>query len=236
MIGGSLGGVALPITQRGRVPTVVACRAVLAAAHLALGLLLVAGVAKAVSPGGTAEAFVALGLDRVVGLRTAAARLRLARLLGVAEVMMSGVAATSATAGVFVAAAVLHVAFAVVVVRLGGLGPAGQAGACGCFGSSTAPVGRAHVVYDVAAAGSLAAVAASPRSLVDELAAQAWSGGPYLVLLAVGVTTLYGLLVELPSTRAASVRPAVSEFSVGVPVGPRPRSVVTRLPDPMRRT
>jgi len=145
---------------------------VVVAVHAAAALLLlVAGIAKIVRPGPTADLLASLGLP---------AGERLARGIGVVESAVGIVAL--GVGGPWPAAATggFYVAFVVVVVRAIGAG----ATSCGCFGRVDAPPSWIHVIGNlVLAAVSFAAIGGdTPVEVMDGQPA----GGLGFVLL-VGV-------------------------------------------------
>ena len=174
---------------------------------VACGLLVVAGVAKAVRPDDTARALVLLtgpAPGRTGRRRPGPAAVRGAVRTGaVAEALLGAVALAFPRTGTAAAVAVSYLAFAgfvlLAMVRGGALAT------CGCFGRPDTPPTVVHVVVDLVLAGSAAAVAAtSPTagSLLTVLSRQPWHGVP-LVLVSVLGTWLAGLvLVRLAALEA----------------------------------
>lgn len=156
--------------------------------HLLAVVLLVSGSQKLIRPAPAATAMADAGLR--IGRGTAAGV-----VLGAAEISI----------GVFVLAvprwwapAILGLAYAALAMFVIRLRSSGSTAGCGCFGSSTTPPGRAHVVLNVlgAAVGLTTAVLGTP-DLVDVLDDGAFVAATYVVLLGVGAGLLLTAPVEL---------------------------------------
>lgn len=164
-------------------------------------LVAVAGAAKVARP---ASARVAL---RAAGLPSAAA---MVRALGLVELVLAGTVLFVAgrVGGALVAAA--YLAFAAFAAHLAH--HSRRAVPCGCFGSSSAPVGRLHVVLNLAiAAVGLAAMADPPDRLTDVVVATPWAGVPFLGFTAVLAGLLLVAFTVLPEVLAAmKPRPALA--------------------------
>jgi hypothetical protein len=157
--------------------------------HVIAGLLLVAGAAKLVHPGPTADVAKAAGLP--------ASRV-LVRIFAVAEIAAAGAAIILGGPAAVAAVALMYLVFAgfIVMLRARGITTAG----CGCFGQETEdPPGALHIVVDVVAA-MIAVVAAvvSVPDIAAVLAEQPLAGVPYLGLVALGVWLLMVMLTDLP--------------------------------------
>jgi hypothetical protein len=86
----------------------------------------------------------------------------------------------------------------------------GQA-SCGCFGDSSAPVGRLHVGVNLAVAAVVSGAIMSPAEGIASTAADTpWAGVPFLLLTALTTWTLYVTLTVLPTTLAAARRDATA--------------------------
>ncbi len=176
------------------------------AAHVAAGLVLVAGVGKLVRPEVTRDA---LALSR----RPAAAWL--VRALGLGEV---GLAVTVLAVGGRVAFGLLGLAYVGFLVVAGHQRRAGRS--CGCFGAaSSTAVGPLHLGVDgVAAAAALGAAWLVVPGLPGVLPAQAISAAVALGLIAVAVALGQLLLTSLPELLAVRATAAGERTDAPVPV------------------
>lgn len=148
---------------------------------VACGLLLVAGMAKALDPTMTVGA-----LDRL-GLHCAPAAVRVG---GAAEALL---AVTAALSGNRLLALLVGTSYAVfsayVLVALGRHAPIGT---CGCFGRADTPPSLVHVILDVAAIVSAAGVALGEGTGLSEvLDGRALAGVPFLASVGAGVVAAY---------------------------------------------
>lgn len=162
-----------------------------------------AGVAKLVAADATASMLASLVAVVAPRAPRRPAVLRpIARLVGVAEVVVAGlvlVAGGRLPAALLAFAYVLFAVVAVVLLRSGGRV------ACGCFGRDDTPLGRAHVALTVACAGvaTAAAVVGVPAwgGLFAAGAALAVAGPVLVALLAwcayLSVTALPALSATL---------------------------------------
>jgi hypothetical protein len=157
-------------------------------------LLVVSGVAKLRDPTGSAAL---LATAQIPG------GCRLVALLGAAELALGvvGLAAPSRASGALLAAAYLM--FALISARALRAGAAGES--CGCFGATDAPLSRAHVVANVAAAIAALACSASgsPHGVV--WLAQQGLGVAAIALLACAAATTawYAVFTLLPQALSA---------------------------------
>lgn len=162
--------------------------------HAIALLLLAAGAAKLARPAGTVVALAMAGVP---------ARRWTARVLGAGEVIVA--LAALAVGGVVPAAllCLLHVGFAIFALRL--VARAGPAASCGCFGSTGAPVTRAHVVTTAGAAllAGAAAVAAV-GGVGDAVRSTPLGGVPYLALVAGLAAVAHLCLTALPELQSAA--------------------------------
>jgi hypothetical protein len=153
---------------------------------VAAGLLVAAGVAKAIRPDDLARAFAST-------FHLAPERLRLGvRVLAAAEAVLGVVALIwpEPVPAALVAASYLGFAAVLTVVRTTG----GALASCGCFGRPDTPVTLVHVIADLCLAGAAVAVAAAGHSgsMLAVLAAQPAKGVPLVAisLLAAWLTVL----------------------------------------------
>ncbi len=151
---------------------------------IAAGLLVAAGVAKAVRPDDTARAMAAL-LPGAPGLRP----LRwLVRAGALAEAALGAVAIVFPRPLTAALVALSYLAFAGVVATARWRG--GPLATCGCFGRPDTPPTVLHLVLNLAlalAAAAFASGAPSSGTLAAELAHQPWAGIPLLFVSAVGL-------------------------------------------------
>lgn len=118
-------------------------------------LLICSGLAKLRSPGPTVQTLDQLGLPGWGRLPRIAA----VRALGLGEITAGATMLALGGRGPAAALAVLYLAFAMVVSTLL---RRGRGSSCGCFGAADAPVSRAHLAVDLAAAAAAVAAAISP--------------------------------------------------------------------------
>jgi hypothetical protein len=151
-------------------------------------LLALAGVAKLLRPAPTAGALTAARWP---------SSLSLVRLLGAGEIAL-GIAAVATGHRVLAAlVAVAYLAFAAFVAVALRVGSPVQS--CGCFGETTTPPSRIHLIANVAMAGTAVAVTIGRvPSLRDVLSDQPATGLPFVLLVAVTVQLLLATLTDLP--------------------------------------
>ena len=151
---------------------------------IAAGLLVAAGVAKAVRPDDTARAMAAL-LPGAPGPRP----LRwLVRAGALAEAALGAVAIVFPRPLTAALVALSYLAFAGVVATARWRG--GPLATCGCFGRPDTPPTVLHLMLNLAlalAAAAFASGAPSSGTLAAELAHQPWAGVPLLFVSAVGL-------------------------------------------------
>ncbi len=154
---------------------------------VAAGLLVVAGVAKALRPRDTARALMALAPRARVGSPLDSVR-RLVRAGAVAEAAL-GIAALLLPRPLTAAlVAFSYAAFGAIVAYARWRG--GPLATCGCFGRPDTPPTTVHLLLDVvllAAAAVVAATSPAQGTLFTELARQPWAGFPLLFVSAVGL-------------------------------------------------
>jgi hypothetical protein len=160
------------------------------AAHVAAGLVLIAGAAKVIRPTATSDA---LALSRVP------AATHLVRLLGAGELALALVVFAVGGRLAFAALSLAYAGFVVVAARQQRAGRG-----CGCFGAPTATVGPLHLVTDVVATviAAAAAVLVVP-SLPQMLPVGTVAAGVSLLLGVTAVVLGQALLTSLPELLAA---------------------------------
>jgi hypothetical protein len=167
---------------------------------VAAGLLVVAGVGKAMRPDDTARALAVLspGSPSLRPLRWAV------RLGALAEAGLGVVAILFPRPVTAALVSFSYVCFAVVVAFARQRG--GPLATCGCFGRPDTPPTLLHLVLDLALAGAAAAVAVGAPgdgSLVAQLAHQPGAGLPLLFVSAVGIWLTALALSALAALTAA---------------------------------
>jgi hypothetical protein len=188
---------------------------------VACGLLIIAGVAKALRPADTARALVQLAAPRasaparrgerhrtrapsLAGMRTAV------RVGAAAEALLGAVALAAPRAGTAAAVAVSYLAFAAVV----GLAMArgGALATCGCFGRPDTPPTAVHLALNLVLAASAVAVAVTAPSagtLGGVLAHQPWQGVPLVLVTVLGTWLATLVLVRLAALEAVRRQVAI---------------------------
>lgn len=155
------------------------------AAHVAAGLVLVAGVAKVVRPSATSDA---LALSH----RSAASSL--VRVLGTAEITLAVAVFAIGGPVLFGLLAGAYTAFLLVAARQRTAGRS-----CGCFGAASTAVGPSHLVTNgVAALVAAGAAAIAAPSLPGFLPTQVVPGVTSVLLLGTAVGLGQMLLTSLP--------------------------------------
>jgi hypothetical protein len=170
-----------------------ATHAVQAVALSAALLLSVSGLAKLRAPGPAAAMLAGLWQAARPGAVRRSVLDALVRGVAVLEVGAGAAAIAIGSGWAYTAVGAMYSAFAVVVAVAM---RRGASASCGCFGSADAPLGRAHLVVDVAAATvAFAAASTSPPPL------GALSGlSPGVAAVAVGQTLVLTWLVYLSIT------------------------------------
>jgi hypothetical protein len=181
---------------------------------IASGLLVLAGIAKALRPEDTARALIELAPRRIaphVSPWAARAVLRVGAtaeaLLGVWAVLLPRPLAATLVAS-------SYVLFTVVVVHARVHG--GAMSTCGCFGRPDTPATWLHAVLNVlfaVAAVTVALHASSDATIRTLLSRQPWAGVPLLLVSGVGVYLTYLSLSPLAALEGARrlVRPESTE-------------------------
>jgi hypothetical protein len=163
-------------------------------------LLVLAGAAKALSPGDTARALAQVlpGHLRLQGLVRIGAACE--AVVGLAAFVLP-----RPLPAALVCASYLAFAGYVAYVRH----RHGVLATCGCFGRTDTPATWLHVVVNLvlaAAAGGVAVRTIGSSTLHSVLSDQPWAGLPLLLASAVGLWLTYQALVLLPSLGAARRR------------------------------
>ena len=164
---------------------------------VACGLLIGAGVGKAVRPGDTARAWAGL-------LPISAPRIRVGVRIGsIAEAAVGSIALVAPRTASACLVAVSYAMFATVVAFARSRG--GAIASCGCFGTPDTPATMLHVAVNAGLAMSAAAVAISAPTgtIVTILASQPLQGLPL-----VAVSALCGWLTYLAISTMAAVHGA----------------------------
>jgi hypothetical protein len=176
---------------------------------IAAGLLVGAGVMKAVRPDDTALAMAGL----LPGRLASPVRLRrVIRLGALAEVALGVVALAVPRPATAALVALSYLLFLGVVAAARWRG--GPLATCGCFGRPDTPATGLHLALNgalAAAAGAVALHAPHSGSIVTLLAHQPWAGFPLLFVSAVGLwLTVLALsaLASLEGARRLVRRPA----------------------------
>ncbi len=171
---------------------------------VACGLLVLAGLAKAIRPDDTARALVLLLPGNPARAPSVGFARRVVRFGALLEAAL-GVAAVLFPRPLPAAlVATSYVVFAVVVLfarRSGGV-----LATCGCFGRADTPPTILHVVLNlvfVAAAVALTFHPPNPASLYAFLGQQPWLGLPLMFVSGVGIWLAYLALSPLASLEAA---------------------------------
>jgi len=152
-------------------------------------LLVFAGLSKIRRPLATRPAAAALGLPA-----SAAA----VRALGAVEIVVAGAALAVggvAAAGVAVLYGLLALASWRLFVRAPGT-------ACGCLGTSEAPVTATHIVVNISAV-FVAALAIAADAPLAEVGANVWSRSAFVTLVGCCAWLVAALLDALPALRVA---------------------------------
>ena len=170
---------------------------------VAAGLLVAAGVTKAVRPGDTARALGAL-LPGGAGTRHPVLLRHAVRAGALAEAAIGLVALALPRPATAAVVALSYAAFAAVVALARRRG--GSLATCGCFGRPDTPPTVVHLVLDLAlAAAAAAAAVGAPThgSLLTQLARQPWSGLPLLFVSATGLWLTFLALSALGALEGA---------------------------------
>lgn len=171
---------------------------ILVGATLAAGLLAAAGIVKLVLPLPTARAMYAAGLPGTA---------RLARGVGLTEVVVGLWFLVAPSAAAAIALGTIYLAFAGFVAYLVTAHP--EAASCGCAGAKDVPPSRLHAALNLlAATTSFAAVIWLPPSLGSTFAALGVASVPFVLGLATAAVLAVVATTDLPSAFAVYRRPA----------------------------
>lgn len=168
------------------------------------GLLMLAGVAKALRPDDTARALVLLvsgRVWRVPSFNIMRQTIRVGALLEAALGACALLFSRPLTAALVAFSYALFVCTVVYARRHEGL-----LSTCGCFGRPDTPATGLHVVLNIAFVATAIAVALQPphfTGLVALLTTQPWNGAPLLMVSGVGVWAAYLALSPLAALEAA---------------------------------
>jgi hypothetical protein len=181
---------------------------------IASGLLVLAGIAKALRPEDTARALVELAPRRVASHVSQQVARAVLRGGATAEALLGiwALASPGPLAAALVACS--YILFTVVVVRARVHG--GALSTCGCFGRPDTPATWLHAVLNAlfaVAAVTVALHASTDATLRPLLSHQPWAGLPLLFVSAVGGYLTYLALSPLATLEGARrlVRPRSSE-------------------------
>ena len=170
---------------------------VVVASLLVAGLLVVAGRAKLVRPGPTAQALCAAGPTRCRGVARAIGLVEIA--IGLWAIVLPSRASGAALAGAYLAFAGF-VAF--LLVRRP------EASSCGCAGAREIPPSGIHLVANLVAAGvGVAAALAPPLPIGSIVASLGWSSVPFAAGLIAAGTLAVVAITDLPGALASYHRP-----------------------------
>jgi methylamine utilization protein MauE len=170
---------------------------------IACGLLVLAGVAKAVRPDDTARALVLLlpgSISRVLSFTLTRRAIRIGALMEAVLGACALVFPRPITAAL-VALSYTVFLFTVVYARRRG----GPLSTCGCFGRPDTPPTALHVVLNVIFVATAVSVSVGPpqfTALTSLLEHQPWDGAPLLLASGVGVWLAYLALSPLASLEA----------------------------------
>lgn len=171
---------------------------------IACGLLVLAGVAKAIRPDDTARAFVLLVPESVSRLRSLSMMRQVVRIGALFEAVLGVFALLfpQPTLAALVAASyVLFLGVTAYTRRHGG-----TLSTCGCFGRPDTPSTGMHVVLNMIFVATALAVTVRPPHftvLGSLLEHQPWRGMPLLLASAVGVWLAYLAMAPLATLEAA---------------------------------
>ena len=172
---------------------------------IALGVLVVAGVAKTLRPSPTAAALSALSVPQP---------LIAARLLGVAEIILGLSAAIFGLPVLYGLVAAAYGAFTLFV--LWALNGNQQVVSCGCFGHEDTPPTMGHVVFN-AVAVAIAALAVTDPTTIADFDGTLAEGVLTVAAVALGVATVIAALSALPRVLAlvrGTAAPTVHQFAL----------------------
>jgi hypothetical protein len=177
---------------------------------VAAGLLVAAGIAKAVRPDDTARALAGLVPGRRAPSPGPVRQLVRAGALAEAGLGLVALALPRPLTASLVALSYALLSGVVAYARARG----GPLATCGCFGRSDTPATRLHLAVDLglaAAAAAVAAAAPADGTLASVLAHQPWAGLPLVFVSAVGLWLTFlalSALAALEGARRAARPPA----------------------------
>lgn len=169
------------------------------------GVLILAGAAKVLSPSPTATALRELKIPKP---------LLMARVMGVAEVILGCAAIATGAAVLWALVALAYASFAIFI--LWALGGTNAVGSCGCFGHEDTPPTPGHAAFNAAAAAIAALAVATPVRLGD-YDGSVYEGVVAVLLIGTAIALVIASLTSLPRTLAharGTAAPIVPTFSV----------------------
>ncbi len=185
-----------------------AVTALAAPLYIATGVLILAGVAKAMRPSATAGALRELSIP---------SPLLSARALGVSEVALGVVAVLTGHWVAWAGVGVSYLSFTFFVLWV--LRDPSRVGSCGCFGREDTPATPGHLAFNAVAATVAFFAAFDPVSL-SSFSGSVFEGLLFAVLLAVGISLSIASLTVLPRTLmlvSGSGAAVIPEFSLNSP-------------------
>ncbi len=168
------------------------------------GLLILAGVAKAVRPDDTARAFVLLLNERTAHLPGIVMMRRAVRVGAAAELMVGVLALMFPRPNTAALVAASYFLFVIVTAYAGRSG--GPLATCGCFARPDTPATTLHVMLNAVLLAAAIVVGVHPptvTSLGPLLAHQPWHGLPLMLASGVGVWLTYLALSPLAALEGA---------------------------------
>ncbi len=156
-------------------------------------LLVITGVPKVTSPGGTARALYSLGLPATLNTERLIGAIEVAA--GLAALLLGGWPAAAAIALVYIGFSV----FIALALR------SEEVKNCGCFGEKDVPPSLLHLGIDLTAAGVAVVLVGRPIGAITTVMTETpWAGIPLLVLVALGAGLALLVLKLVPAAPAES--------------------------------
>lgn len=172
--------------------------------YVASGLLVLAGVAKAVRPDDTARALVSLVPSRTSRALSFTLTRQTVRIGSLTEAVVGALALFFPRPVTATLVAISYALFVCVVFYARRTG--GPLSTCGCFGRPDTPATGVHMVLNVVFVATAVAVALHPPQVTvvtSLLANQPWDGVPLLLVSGIGVWLAYLALSPLAALEAA---------------------------------
>lgn len=189
-----------------------AVTALAAPLYIATGVLILAGLAKAMRPSATAGALRELSIP---------SPLLAARVLGVSEIVLGLVAIVTGHWLAWTGVGVGYLSFTIFV--LWALRDPSRIGSCGCFGREDTPATPGHLAFNAAAA-TVALLAAFDPVTLSSFSGSSFEAILAAVLIGAGIWISIVSLTVLPRTLMlvnGTSGPVVPEFSLDSPTTPR---------------